>query len=224
MRSGLDSPPMGPSGPVLAFDFASPVASAAVARSGEIFAVRELARVRGDDRDLLQLLDEVLAQAGVERQALGGVAALRGPGSFTGARVACATALGIAQGLSLPATGVSTLEALALGAPTTVRRVLAVVDALRGEWYCQRFEEGRATAEPAVAAPHAGLWRDVDAIVGCDLQRLFAALPTPQPVRIEARRLAEPAAIHASLGRWSWDESTLRYPLYLRAPATTSPR
>ena len=62
------------------------------------------------------------------------------PGSFTGLRVGLATVLGLHQALGLPATALPTLEVLGCLGPGDGSTVVAVVDALRGEWFAQRFE------------------------------------------------------------------------------------
>ena len=90
---------------------------------------------------LLPMTAELLAQAGVAWAALERVAVGRGPGRFTGLRVGVATARGLAQVLVMDLVGVSTLEALAQAAIAGGRadRVLAVIDALRGEVFVAGF-------------------------------------------------------------------------------------
>ena len=211
---------------VLAFDFASPRASAAVARGGELVAALE--RERGtSQRLLLPLLDEVLRSAGLEPAAIDGVVALRGPGSFTGLRVACATALGFAQAHGAAATAVSSLEALALSARESSGVVLAVVDAMRDEWFAQRWQRGPALAADPLDAPRLvaaapEVFDGVALVLGFGAERLAAAGGAAAlPVR-EPRNLATAAARAASTGRWAWDADRLTRPDYLRPPATTS--
>jgi tRNA threonylcarbamoyladenosine biosynthesis protein TsaB len=213
-----------PTRPVLAFDLGSPPASAALALAGRLLAAVE--RERDHDRaELLPLLDELLRDGGLRPGGLGGVVALCGPGSFTGVRVACATALGLAQAHGLPAAGAPTLEVLALAAPAPTRRILAVVDALRGEWFVQPFArepsgEIRSLAPAAIRrpAPDAGA---LDAfVVGVDAAR-FAAEAGGALAVATGRPLANAAAVAASLGRWEWNERALLHPLYLRAPAVS---
>ena len=64
-----------------------------------------------ETRFLLSALDGLLEKVGVGLDALECVVAGVGPGSFTGIRVSCALAQGIARGLSIPAVGVSSLRA-----------------------------------------------------------------------------------------------------------------
>jgi len=106
---------------------------------------------------LLGMTAELLAQAGVSWTALERVAVGRGPGRFTGLRVGVATARGLAQSLALELVGVSTLEALAQAAIAGGRadRVLAVIDALRGEVFATGFAGGGngPVCELAIAQP-----------------------------------------------------------------------
>ncbi len=152
----------------LAFDAASPVTSAAVARDGAL-----LAESSGESRTgppLLRHLDAALQRSGLAPADLDGILALRGPGSFTGIRVTLATALGLRGALGVPVGAISNLAALALqslpgiggsggsggGAGTAedaaARGILALVDALRDEWFVQEFRP-RGCGLVAVGAP-----------------------------------------------------------------------
>jgi tRNA threonylcarbamoyl adenosine modification protein YeaZ len=96
----------------------------------------------------LALVDEVLARAGHEVADVERIVVGCGPGSFTGLRIGIATARGLALALGRPCAGVSTLEALAAGAPGA----LALIDARRGELFAQA-DDGTAVVElPASVA------------------------------------------------------------------------
>jgi tRNA threonylcarbamoyladenosine biosynthesis protein TsaB len=211
-----------PTRPVLAFDFGSPWASAALAVEGRLLGAAESERGRDRDQaELLPLLDELLRRCSVPPRDLGGVVALCGPGSFTGVRVACATALGLAQAHALPAAGVPTLEALALAAPPGARRILAVVDALRGEWFVQPFEreasgELRSLAPPAIRTAGGASDDEAEVAVGPEAER-FAVGGARALTTASGRPLAATVAIAASLGRWEWDDRALLRPHHLRA-------
>jgi tRNA threonylcarbamoyladenosine biosynthesis protein TsaB len=207
--------------PVLALDSAGARASAAVAAAGELRAARHAARETAGF-DLLGLVDAVLTAAGVRPEGLGGIVALRGPGSFTGVRVACATALGLARANGVPATGVSTLEALALAAPAGSGALLAVIDALRGEWFVQAFERGplwsaTPAGEPELVRPAAAALAGETLVVGNGAATFANAAAATGRV-FEPLELASAVACAASLGRWAWDAAGLARPLYLRAP------
>ena len=93
---------------------------------------------------LFAMIDRVLAQAGINRRALDLIAFGRGPGAFTGVRIAAAAAQGIAAAHDLPLAPVSTLAALAVGGARCfgAARIVAAIDARRGEIYAGgwRFE------------------------------------------------------------------------------------
>lgn len=99
--------------------------------------------------------ERLLADAGVARSQLDAVAVGRGPGAFTGVRLAVALAQGIALALDRPVLPVSTLAALAMQAEG--ERMLAAIDARMGEIYVAAFRrEGDAvvaTSEEMVIAP-----------------------------------------------------------------------
>ncbi|MEM9461092.1 MAG: tRNA (adenosine(37)-N6)-threonylcarbamoyltransferase complex dimerization subunit type 1 TsaB [Myxococcota bacterium] len=83
---------------------------------------------------LLPRIEAALRQAGITAGDLAAVACGRGPGTFTGTRVAVASAKGLAYGLGRPVLALSTLAAVAASAEHE-GAVLAVLDARRGEVY-----------------------------------------------------------------------------------------
>jgi tRNA threonylcarbamoyladenosine biosynthesis protein TsaB len=104
---------------------------------------------------LLALVEAALDGAGagwddVERIAVG-----VGPGGFTGLRHGIATARALAQSRGLPLAGVSSLEALAVGALEQAggRPVLAVIDARRGEVFAAAWQGGERLLEPVAIDP-----------------------------------------------------------------------
>lgn len=111
-------------GVILAFDTATSVATSALVRDGDVLGER----ASGPDRFLIDA-HELLDEAGLEASDLTGVSVGTGPGSFTGVRIGLAAARGLALALGVPVAGVSTLAALAAGAPAAV----PVIDAKRRE-------------------------------------------------------------------------------------------
>ena len=101
-------------------------------------------RSRSSNTRLLPLIDELLDENGVERCEIACVVVGRGPGSFTGVRIAMACAKGISQARGTALVGVSSLDAVAWGAWLAgVRGSLAVVaDAMCREVYPVRFRLG----------------------------------------------------------------------------------
>ena len=84
------------------------------------------------------MLAELLAQGGATLHELDGIAFGAGPGSFTGLRIGCGIAQGLAFAADLPVAGICTLQALAQG--TGAKRVVACLDARMGEVYHAAYE------------------------------------------------------------------------------------
>ena len=97
---------------VLAFETATETCSVALSVAGETRVLTEHS-ARQQARRLLPMIDELLADAGISKNQLDAIAFGKGPGSFTGLRVAAAACQGIAYALDLPVAAVSTLAAIA---------------------------------------------------------------------------------------------------------------
>jgi tRNA threonylcarbamoyladenosine biosynthesis protein TsaB len=105
---------------------------------------------------LLAMASELLAGAGLGWSALDRIAVGVGPGLFTGLRVGVATARGLAQSLSLELVGVSSLRALARAAAEQgYPRLLAVVDARRGEAFAAAYAASDSTVISELVPPRA---------------------------------------------------------------------
>jgi tRNA threonylcarbamoyladenosine biosynthesis protein TsaB len=144
---------------LLAIETATEACSVALHCGGDVLARFELVPRRHADL-VLSMCSELLGEAGIQSNQLDAVAFGRGPGSFTGLRIAAGTVQGIAFGLDLPVLPVSTLAAMAQGAITErgVTHVLCALDARMDEVYWgayQRGEDGlaRAIAEELVCSP-----------------------------------------------------------------------
>jgi tRNA threonylcarbamoyladenosine biosynthesis protein TsaB len=111
----------------------------------------------GPVRRLLPMIAELLTRAGLELSGIDLMAVTRGPGSFTGLRVGMAAVQGMALATAIPVVAVSTLEALALQAPTEAV-VAPMIDARRGEVYSAVYQvlEGKilTMAPEAALTPH----------------------------------------------------------------------
>jgi tRNA threonylcarbamoyladenosine biosynthesis protein TsaB len=97
---------------LLAVETATEACSAALFIDGEVLERFQLAP-RIHTRLILPMIDSLLAEAALSSHALDGLAFGRGPGSFTGIRIATGVVQGIALGLELPVAPVSTLAAMA---------------------------------------------------------------------------------------------------------------
>jgi len=183
-----------------AFETSTEWCSVAVWIDREIAGVEERAGHAHSER-VLPMLDRLLAAAGISIGQLDAVAFGAGPGSFTGLRIACGVAQGLAFARGLPVIGVSTLEAMAEESGAT--RVVACLDARMREVYYSaiakvgpRWREvipAQCVAPAAVQVPPGEGW------VGCG--NGFAAygplglksvVPDVHPSAIAVARLAAP--------------------------------
>ena len=152
---------------ILALDTATEACSAALMLGTELYQRYEVLG-RGHAERLLPMVDELLLEAGTTLASLDGIAFGRGPGAFTGVRIAISLAQGLSLGTGLPLVPISDLRAL--GAAALARSAadyaLVCLDARMGEVYwglarpaagieCELIAEGLA-APGAVPLPPAG--------------------------------------------------------------------
>ncbi len=188
----------------LAFDTATAVATSALVDDGEVLGER-VSRAQ----TLLEDVDALLRQAGAHPPDLDRLAVGIGPGSFTGVRIGLATARGLALSLDLPGSGVSTLAALAAGAPGA----LPLVDAKRREVFTL------LDGEPRVLAPQE-IPLDAGTVCVGDGAKRYRGLLEERgavvPPDHDERHLPR-ARFHAQLAGESGRVDELE-PLYLRVP------
>ena len=144
---------------VLAFDTANEVVAIGVgaldagSRSVEPAAAVAVEARRASNTQLLPRIDALLHDAGISREEIACVAVGRGPGSFTGVRIAMATAKGIASALGVGLVGLSSLDAVAWNVWDSATRgnLLVVADAMRKEVYPVRYLLSDAGAQRLTA-------------------------------------------------------------------------
>ena len=112
---------------------------------------------------LMEMVDQVLREADVKLTQLDGIAFGAGPGSFTGVRIACGVAQGLALGADLPVVAVCTLQALAEAAGHD--KVIAALDARMAEVYHAIYEK-RAGEWATVSEPGLSLPSDIPLVSG----------------------------------------------------------
>ena len=138
---------------ILALDTATENCSAALLIRGA-YLEREQLLGRGAAEAILPMIEALLAEAQLGLRELDAIAFGRGPGGFTGVRLAASVAQGLAFGAGLGVAGISDLRALAqraLGGAPGCERVLACTDARMQEVYCGAFERAQGLAVPAGA-------------------------------------------------------------------------
>ena len=123
---------------LLAFELSTEACSVALHVEGRVLERFEIAP-RRHAALALPWAEALLDEAGLKRSQLDAIALGRGPGAFTGVRLAIAIAQGIALALDRPLLPVSTLQALAMRAPDDAGEVLAAIDARMGEIYVARY-------------------------------------------------------------------------------------
>jgi tRNA threonylcarbamoyladenosine biosynthesis protein TsaB len=157
---------------ILSLETSSEWCSAAAWRDGNVLAREELAGQRHSEL-ILPMIDELLQEAGVGLTGFDAIAFGAGPGSFTGLRIACGVAQGLAFATGMPVACVSTLMAVAQR--TGAERVVVCLDARMGEVYFGAFERDRDSGSgrrwtivhpPQLCAPAAAPRLDAGGWVG----------------------------------------------------------
>ena len=193
----------------LAFDTATAVATSALVDTGSNGHFEVLGERVSRAQTLLEDVDALLRQAGAHPSDVDRLAVGLGPGSFTGVRIGLAVARGLALSLGVPGSGVSTLAALAAGAPDA----LPVVDAKRREVFAL------LGGEPRVLTP-LELPLDRGTVCVGDGAKRYRQLLEERgaivPLDDDERHLPR-ARFHAALAGESGPVDELE-PLYLRMP------
>ena len=214
---------------LLALETATECCSVALSVNGELIVRSEYAPRRHAEL-LLPMCDAVLAEAGISRRQLDAIAVGRGPGAFTGVRLAISAAQGMALALDLPVIPVSSLAALALDAPPNGSALLAIIDARMGEVYAGVFRCRDTAHEHLIGCEMVGSADLLDlpveprwSVIGTGWDRyretLLARMGS-RPVWAEGQRFPQAAAVariairEYAAGHGLAPESAL--PVYLR--------
>lgn len=210
---------------ILALETSTELGSCALWRDGSVLE-RICPEKRPHSETLLPLVRELLTESGVRIGDLDAIAFGVGPGAFTGLRVACGAAQGLAVAADVPLIPVTSLETMAtrLGAD----RVLVLLDARMGEVYSGRYEregdgyvlrgEIRVSAPADVDFPADAGWQACGnglAAYPVLLERVQAAgFPIDAAILPLAATVAAIAAGKA--GRGEGIDAALAAPLYVR--------
>ena len=205
---------------ILALDASTPVTTVALARGNgrEVLAEVSLT-ARGASETLLPAIHAALDLAGEDLGSVGRVLAGVGPGTFTGIRIAAATARALSAGTGIPLSKNSTLDALAAPARSYSGDVLAVLDAKRGQVFARRYSEAGPTTGIYCLTPEELSVEGGPLVVGDGAVRYRGALsglgripPEDSPLH---RVTAVGHVISADLTPVSPDELV---PIYVREP------
>ena len=209
---------------VLAVDTATERESVAVVAAGAVLGEVRVHTTEGHSRPLVGAVAFLIESLGLGAGEIDGYAVTTGPGSFTGLRIGISTVQGLALASRRPCLGISTLEVLASRIVGTADRLVAVMDAHRGQVFGQIFDrEGRPLGAPLLEAPDA-FFRELEgapAFIGDGAQRyqqrireILPAAAFPQRGLFLAATLGLMAERSLESGAGSGPEA-LR-PLYLR--------
>lgn len=120
---------------ILAIDGSSLVASVALANHDKVIAEYSTNQKKTHSQTLLPMIDEIMKATDTDKKEIEAVAVSKGPGSFTGLRIASATAKGISLALNIPVVAVPTLESLAYNFCTSTQIICPIMDARRNQVY-----------------------------------------------------------------------------------------
>lgn len=215
---------------LLAIDTASTLCAACVydTASDEVRGRAVVDIGKGHAEALMGIIAEALDRAGLAYADLGSIAVSVGPGSFTGIRVGVSAARGLALALKIPAVGVTSLSAIAETARLQHpgRRILAAIDARRGELYVEDHAvDGSIAAGPvvvAVADASSLINGTAPLLAGSGaaviLDAAHALDPSLDLAIVDAMATTADIAIYARLAVGGRIHGTPPKPLYLRAP------
>ncbi len=151
---------------ILAIDTSSELATVAIEAFGEHYS-EEQEGFRQHAQLLLPMVERLLQRAEISFRELNGIAFGRGPGSFTGLRIACSVAKGLAYAHDLPLYPVSSLAAInnEVQQVAPYSHVLAMMDARMHQVYWGYFHKGVLQGNEQVSAPFDILLPEVSSIL-----------------------------------------------------------
>jgi tRNA threonylcarbamoyladenosine biosynthesis protein TsaB len=207
-----------------AFETSTEWCSAALWLDGEIAGIEEHAGNRHSER-LLPMLERLFEMKHIAAPQLDAVAFGAGPGSFTGLRIACGVAQGLALARGLPVIGISTLEAMAeeaVAGKASAARIVACLDARMHEVYYSALEKSggrwreviaaQCVAPAAVRVPPGEGWTGCgNGFAACGSLGLSKVIADIHPSAVSVARLAAPR-----LAAGEGVDAALAAPVYVR--------
>ncbi|TXI20297.1 MAG: tRNA (adenosine(37)-N6)-threonylcarbamoyltransferase complex dimerization subunit type 1 TsaB [Nitrosomonas sp.] len=212
---------------ILALETSTEYCSVALSRNGQVYDKEVYAGNRHSEI-LLSMIRELLTENGLTLHELDGIAFGAGPGSFTGLRIACGVAQGLAYALNLPVAGVNTLEAIAQS--IRARKIIVALDARMSEIYHAAYDKltdqnWQIISPPALCLPQHAPQCDGEEWQGCgsgfdlydeilstrygnNLQKIYHGF------RPRAKEIAQLALLKFSNGQTT--DATKASPIYIR--------
>ena len=132
---------------LLVIDTSGPVCGVAVMEDGKVLCEYTAQNRNTHSANLMPMTEAALQAAGKTIGEMDAVAAVTGPGSFTGVRIGVATAKGLAHGAGIPCIPVDALEALSLSAGGFDGVICPIQDARAGQVYGAAFRNGERLTE-----------------------------------------------------------------------------
>ena len=127
---------------LLVIDTSGPVCGTAVMDEGKVYSEFTAQNRLTHSASLMPMIERTLDAAGMALGDMDAIAAVTGPGSFTGVRIGVATAKGLAHGAGLPCIAVDALEALSESAGEFDGIICPIQDARAGQVYGAAFRNG----------------------------------------------------------------------------------
>ena len=128
---------------ILVIDTSGPVCGVAVMEDGKVLCEYTAQNKNTHSTNLLPMTEAALCSAGKTIREMDAVAAVTGPGSFTGVRIGVATAKGLAHGTGIPCIPVDALDALSASAGGFDGVICPIQDARAGQVYGAAFRDGK---------------------------------------------------------------------------------
>ena len=217
---------------IVAIDTSGPLASCAVMKDGAIAHSILMNQGLTHSETVMPALDECMRSANMDCSQADVIAAVAGPGSFTGVRIGVCAAKGLAHAHNKPCVAIDALEALAMNVQYFDGIACPILDARRGQVYCAAFDMKNGMPERVLE----------DAAI--ELDAYLASLPADRKLiflgdglRVHAKYIseklgeraviapanmrelrAEAACLLAAAKMDEWKEARLLTPIYLRIP------
>jgi len=192
-----------PSPLILAFDTSAPHVAAALVLGDKVLAQRDEAMNKGQAERLFPLLEELFRESNYAWSDLTAIGVGTGPGNFTGIRISVSAARGLALSLKIPAVGVSSFEAQAVGLS---RSVTSIIDARRDQVYLQILTDKTASQPELISHDDAQMRTKGQTTIG----------PSSTVNAVAIAQIAADRYLDGDLKRPA--------PLYVRAPDASPPR